>query len=60
VAETGYSGPVSSDYLIIYVLVPVTICYEQPLNERVRLLLRLEFLFEKVRQTAFGNPPGIA
>ena len=33
---------------------PVTICYEQPLNERVRLLLRLEFLFEKVRQTAFG------
>jgi cell division protein ZapD len=33
----------------------ITSCYEQPLNERVRLLLRLEFLFEKVTQTATGQ-----
>ena len=32
-----------------------TICYEQPLNERIRLLLRLEFLFEKIDQTAVGD-----
>ena len=32
-----------------------TICYEQPLNERIRLLLRLEFLFEKINQTAIGD-----
>jgi cell division protein ZapD len=35
--------------------VPTTCCYEQPLNERIRLLLRLEFLFEKVIQTASGQ-----
>jgi cell division protein ZapD len=35
--------------------VSTTICYEQPLNERVRLLLRLEFLFAKVSQTATGQ-----
>ena len=34
---------------------PATICYEQPLNERIRLLLRLEFLFEKINQTAVGD-----
>jgi cell division protein ZapD len=28
--------------------VPPTVCYEQPLNERVRSLLRLEFLFQQV------------
>lgn len=32
--------------------VPTTVCYEQPLNERMRLLLRLEFLFRQIIQTA--------
>lgn len=27
-----------------------TVCYEQPLNERIRAALRLEFLFEQVEQ----------
>lgn len=26
------------------------VCYEQPLNERIRAVLRLEFLFEQVEQ----------
>lgn len=30
--------------------VSTTVCYEQPLNERMRLLLRLEFLFRQVAQ----------
>ncbi|MFO1370977.1 MAG: cell division protein ZapD [Candidatus Competibacteraceae bacterium] len=33
---------------------PRTICYEQPLNERVRLLLRLEFLFRQIQHAAAG------
>lgn len=33
----------------------LTVCYEQPLNERVRALLRLEFLFQQVEH-ALGNP----
>ena len=32
-----------------------TACYEQPLNERIRLLLRLEFLFQQITQTAAGH-----
>jgi cell division protein ZapD len=35
--------------------VSATLCYEHPLNERIRLLLRLEFLFEKVNQTAVSD-----
>jgi cell division protein ZapD len=31
-----------------------TICYEQPLNQRVRLLLRLEFLFHQVDHALAG------
>lgn len=31
-----------------------TICYEQPLNERVRSLLRLEFLFRQVEHALAG------
>lgn len=29
---------------------PQIVCYEQPLNERIRSLLRFEFLFEQIRQ----------
>jgi len=32
-------------------IVPQTVCYEQPLNERVRSLLRLEFLFQQVNRS---------
>jgi len=32
-----------------------TICYEQPLNERARLLLRLEFLFRQAHHAAGGH-----
>ncbi|MBK9951659.1 MAG: cell division protein ZapD [Candidatus Competibacteraceae bacterium] len=32
-----------------------TVCYEQPLNERVRALLRLEYLFQQVDH-AIGSP----
>ncbi|MDQ2693837.1 MAG: cell division protein ZapD [Pseudomonadota bacterium] len=31
------------------------IYYEQPLNERIRILLRLEFLFAQIDQAAAGN-----
>ncbi len=31
------------------------VCYEQPLNERVRSLLRLEFLFHQVRHASAGR-----
>lgn len=34
--------------------VPKTVCYEQPLNERVRFLLRLEFLFQQVNHAMEG------
>jgi len=34
--------------------VPQTICYEQPLNERARSLLRLEFLFHQVAHSLAG------
>ncbi|MBL8260512.1 MAG: cell division protein ZapD [Candidatus Competibacteraceae bacterium] len=33
----------------------LTVCYEQPLNERVRSLLRLEFVFQQVEH-ALENP----
>lgn len=33
---------------------PQTICYEQPLNERARSLLRLEFLFHQVHHSVAG------
>lgn len=29
-----------------------TVCYEQPLNERIRALLRLEFLFQQIEHAA--------
>lgn len=32
-----------------------SVCYEQPLNERVRALLRLEFLFQQVDQALDGS-----
>ncbi len=32
-----------------------TVCYEQPLNERVRSLLRLEFLFQQVSHAIAGS-----
>ena len=31
------------------------ICYEQPLNERARALLRLEFLFQQVDHAMAGD-----
>jgi cell division protein ZapD len=31
-----------------------TVCYEQPLNERIRVLLRLEFLFQQVEHATDG------
>ena len=31
------------------------ICYEQPLNERIRTLLRLEFLFQQIQDSAPGH-----
>jgi len=34
-----------------------TVCYEQPLNERVRMLLRLEFLFLQITHAAAGRTP---
>lgn len=34
---------------------PITICYEQPLNERVRSLLRLEFLFKQIHHAVKGH-----
>ena len=34
-----------------------SIIYEQPLNERVRTFLRLEFLFNQVDHTLFGESP---
>jgi cell division protein ZapD len=34
------------------------ICYEQPLNERARALLRLEFLFQQVDHAMAGNSTG--
>lgn len=33
---------------------PQTVCYEQPLNERVRSLLRLELLFQQVNHAVAG------
>ncbi len=33
------------------------ICYEQPLHERVRTFLRLEFLFNEARHVLEGNSP---
>lgn len=33
---------------------PQVVCYEQPLNERVRSLLRLEFLFQQVNHAMAG------
>ena len=35
-------------------IVPQTVCYEQPLNERARSLLRLEFLFHQVHHSLAG------
>lgn len=35
-------------------IVPQTVCYEQPLNERARSLLRLEFLFDQVQHNLAG------
>ncbi|HXH04591.1 MAG TPA: cell division protein ZapD [Candidatus Competibacteraceae bacterium] len=32
-----------------------TVCYEQPLNERVRILLRLEFLFHQIDHALAGH-----
>lgn len=32
-----------------------TVCYEQPLNERTRALLRLEFLFQQVEYATAGS-----
>lgn len=32
-----------------------TTCYEQPLNERIRALLRLEFLFQQVEHASSGT-----
>ncbi len=32
-----------------------TICYEQPLNERVRTLLRMEYLFRQIHHALSGN-----
>jgi cell division protein ZapD len=37
--------------------VPQTVCYEQPLNERVRSLLRLELLFQQVSHAIEGPSP---
>lgn len=34
---------------------PQTVCYEQPLNERVRAMLRLEFLFQQVHHAIDGR-----
>ena len=34
-----------------------TITYEQPLNERIRILLRLESLFENIEDTLYGPSP---
>jgi cell division protein ZapD len=34
---------------------PRTVCYEQPLNERTRALLRLEFLFQQVEYATAGS-----
>ena len=34
---------------------PQAVCYEQPLNERVRFLLRLEFLFQQVTHAMRGH-----
>ncbi len=31
------------------------VCYEHPLNERVRSLLRLEFLFQQVTHAVAGH-----
>lgn len=36
---------------------PNSICYEYPLNERIRVLLRLEFLFQQVTQNAAEHSP---
>lgn len=36
---------------------PQAVCYEQPLNERVRFLLRLEFLFQQVTHAMRGHSP---
>lgn len=33
------------------------ITYEQPLNERIRTLMRLEFLFQQIRHTRDGESP---
>jgi cell division protein ZapD len=35
--------------------VHATVCYEQPLNERIRMLLRLEFLFRQITENSAGN-----
>lgn len=34
-----------------------TVCYEQPLNERIRMLLRLEFLFDQINYAVSGTSP---
>ena len=34
---------------------PRTVCYEQPLNERTRALLRLEFLFQQIEYATAGS-----
>jgi len=36
---------------------PNSICYEYPLNEKIRILLRLEFLFQQVTQNAAEYSP---
>lgn len=37
--------------------IPAQICYEQPLNERVRTLLRLEFLFNQANAHIYRHSP---
>lgn len=37
--------------------VPKTVCYEQPLNEKTRTLLRLEFLFAQLAHAVQGSSP---
>ena len=46
-------GPLTIALLARY-SVSQTVCYEQPLNERVRVLLRLEFLFQQVHHGMVG------
>lgn len=48
-------------YIFIYqsfnIAVSKTVTYEQPLNEKTRIFLRLEFLFLQVQHTLMGKSP---